>query len=143
MKGNYIALNVHLIWTTKNKYPFLKAKFRYPLLEYIRRIALDHSISIKIVNGVEDHVHCLVSLHPTQNISHVVKTLKGETSRWLNQQEWFDKNFEWQDGYGAISVSPQHYQRTRHYIYNQEAHHAFNSLDDELKVFEEFSNQED
>lgn len=88
-------------------------------------------------------MHCLVSLHPTQNIADIIKSIKGESSRWINQQGWFNGEFEWQDGYGAISVSPQHYARTIQYIYNQELHHASHNLDDELKIFEEFSEEKD
>lgn len=143
MKRNYIALHVHLIWTTKNKYPFLETKFRYLLLEHIRKTAIEKGIKIRIINGIEDHLHCLVSLHPTQNIADIIKSIKGESSRWINQQGWFNGEFEWQDGYGAISVSPQHYTRTIQYIYNQELHHASHNLDDELKIFEEFSEEKE
>jgi len=135
MKRNYIALHVHLIWTTKNKTPFLEAKYRYPLLEHIRETAIVKGIKIRIINGIEDHLHCLVSLHPTQSIAVVMKSIKGESSRWITQQGWFGGDFEWQDGYGAISVSPQHIARTTQYIYNQEVHHSSNNLDEELKVF--------
>lgn len=141
MKRNYIALHIHLIWTTKNKTPFLEAKFRYPLLEHIRKAAIEKGIKIRIINGIEDHLHCLVSLHPTQNIADIIKSIKGESSRWINQQGWVNGEFEWQDGYGAISVSAQHYRRTTQYIYNQELHHASYNLDDELKIFEQFSDE--
>jgi REP element-mobilizing transposase RayT len=86
-------------------------------------------------------LHCLISLHPTQNIADIIKSIKGESSRWINQQGWFNGEFEWQDGYGAISISPQHYERTIKYIYNQELHHASSNLDDELKIFEQFSDE--
>jgi putative transposase len=141
MKRNYIALHVHLIWTTKNKYPFLEAKYRYPLLDHIRETAIEKGIKVRIVNGVEDHLHCLVSMHPTQNIADIIKSIKGESSRWITQQGWFNRDFEWQDGYGAISVSPQHFERVTQYIYNQESHHAFNNLADELKIFEQFADE--
>ena len=139
MKRNYIALHIHLIWTTKNKIPFLEAKYRYPLLEHIRETAIVKGIKVRIVNGVEDHLHCLVSLLATQSIADVMKSIKGESSRWITQQGWFGEDFEWQDGYGAISVSPQHFARTTQYIYNQEVHHASSNLEDELKIFEKFA----
>ena len=141
MKKNYIALHIHLIWTTKNRQPFLKTKYRYLTLEHIREMGISKGIKIRIINGVEDHLHCLVSLYPTQCVAEVVKDIKGESSRWINEQAWFSEDFEWQDGYGAISVSPQNIGRINKYIFNQESHHAFNSLDDELKLFEQFSDE--
>ncbi|WP_435356049.1 transposase [Emticicia sp. SJ17W-69] len=52
MKRNYIALHIHLIWTTKNRQPLLEAKIRYPLLEHIREIAIVKGIKIRIIIGV-------------------------------------------------------------------------------------------
>ena len=138
MNENYIALHVHLIWTTKNREPFLETKIRYQLLDHIRQQAIFKGINIKIINGVEDHLHCLVSMKATQNIAKIVKDLKGESSHWVNLQS-AKKSFAWQDGYGAISVSPQHLPRVTKYIFNQETHHAFNKLEDELKLFEHFA----
>jgi putative transposase len=142
MKGNYIALHIHLICTTKNKEPLLISKIRYPLLEHIRENAIIKGIKIRIINGVEDHLHCLVSLRPTQCVADVINTIKGESSHWLNEQGWLNTHFEWQDGYGAIAVSPQFFGKVNQYIFNQETHHAFNTLDDELKMFEEYSDDD-
>jgi putative transposase len=144
MQGNYIALYIHLIWTTKNRSPFLEKRFRYLLLDHIREISVIKGIKINIINGVEDHLHCFVSMKPTQSVSKIVKDLKGESSRWLNEQKWLNEHFDWQDGYGrfaaaTISVSPQKFDTVMNYIYSQESHHAFRSLDDELKLFEMFS----
>ena len=138
MNENYIALHVHLIWTTKNREPFLETKIRYQLLDHIRQQAIFKGINIKIINGVEDHLHCLVSMKATQNIAKIVKDLKGESSHWVNLQSE-KKGFAWQDGYGAISVSPQHLPRVTKYIFNQETHHAFKNIEDELKLFEQFA----
>jgi putative transposase len=72
----------------------------------------------------------------------VIKTIKGEYSHWLNEQGWLNTHFEWQYGYGAIAVSPQFFGKVNQYIFNQETHHAFNTLDDELKMFEEYSDDD-
>lgn len=142
MKRNYIALHIHLIWTTKNRQPLLEAKIRYQLLEHIREIAIVKGIKIRIINGVKDHLHCLVSLRPTQCIADIMKSIKGESSHWLNEKRLLNSHFEWQDGYGAISVSPQLFGKVTKYIFNQESHHAFNTLEDELKMFEEYSDND-
>lgn len=142
MKRNYIALHIHLIWTTKNREPLFNTKIRYLLLDHIRENAVIKGIKIRIINGVEDHLHCLVSLRPTQCVSDVMKSIKGESSHWLNEQGLLNTHFEWQDGYGAIAVSPQLFGKVNKYIFNQEAHHAFNTLEDELKMFEKYSDDD-
>lgn len=119
--------------------PLLTTKVRYPLLEHIRSRAIIKGIKIRIINGVEDHLHCLVSLRPTQNVADVVKIIKGESSHWLNEQGLFNSKFEWQDGYGAIAVSPQLLGKVTQYIFNQESHHAFHSLEQELSKFEDYT----
>ena len=137
--GNYIALYVYLIWTTKYREPVLHKAVRYELFDHIRTEAIKNNIDIKIINGVEDHVHCLVALKTTQNVANVVKTIKGESSHWLNEADKIDGLFVWQDGYGAISVSPQLVPRVTRYIFNQEQHHAQKLLTDELELFAQYT----
>ncbi|MDR9418009.1 transposase [Gracilimonas sp.] len=88
---------------------------------------------LDIINGVEDHVHCLIRLKTTQCVADVIGVLKGETSFWLNRNVILDEHFDWQDGYGVISVSPREVNGIRKYIYNQEAHHGDMSLNEEFK----------
>ncbi|GAB3881734.1 IS200/IS605 family transposase [Spirosoma agri] len=137
--SNYIALYVHLIWTTKYREPVLFPAARYALFAHIREEAVKNNIDIRIINGVADHVHCLVALRSTQSIADVGKRIKGESARWLNQSNKLEGLFVWQDGYGAISVSPQHVLRVTRYIFNQEQHHTQKVLLDELQLFAQYA----
>ena len=132
---NYIAVYIHLIWTTKHREPTLQKDMRYKLLAHIRAEATQKDIGVCIVNGVEDHLHCLIALKATQSIATVVKAIKGESSRWINEGNLIGSLFTWQDGYGAISVSPQDVPRVTRYIFNQEQHHAARTLDEEWQKF--------
>ena len=136
MVGNYIALYVHLIWTTKYREAVLSKNMRYRLFEHIRTESVKKAIDVRVINGVDDHVHCLIALKTTQSISVIVKFLKGESSHWINEEKLIDGPFAWQDGYGAISVSPQYVPKVTQYIFNQEQHHGNRGLDEELKRFE-------
>lgn len=139
-QDNYTAIYVHLIWSTKNFENVLYKDVRYNLFEHIRKICVLKGIKLLIVNGVENHIHCLVSLRTTQTIAGVVKQIKGESSHWFNEEypAYFQKLI-WQNGYGAISVSPQHRQKVYDYIYRQEEHHTQNTIEEELILFEKFS----
>lgn len=138
-QDNYVAIYVHLIWSTKNLENILYKDVRYKLFEHIHKTCLLKGIKLLIVNGVENHVHCLISLLPTQTISEIVKQIKGESSHWFNEEfpDYFQK-LVWQNGYGAISVSPQNRKRVYEYIYRQEEHHRDKPFDDELILFQKF-----
>ncbi|MCB9339469.1 MAG: transposase [Lewinellaceae bacterium] len=167
MRGNYTAVYIHAIWTTKYRLPILPKPIRYPLFEHFRETAKDKEIDLRIVNGVEDHVHCLFRLSSTQTYAWVLQMLKGGSSNWLNEQyfeqpagrkimenakapeqklqRYWEKylaevgRFSWQDGYGALSVSPQNVGKATRYIFNQEKHHLEKSLQAEWKLFRHYS----
>ncbi len=96
-------------------------------------------IQILSLNGVEDHVHCLLQLHPTQNVSAVVHLLKGGSTFWLNQNKLINHEFKWQDGYAAYSISPSMIKMVINYINKQEEHHRVKSLVDELNVMDDMN----
>ncbi len=119
----YVDVWVHLIWATKNRQPFLIPRIRSKFLDHIRKNAESKGIHLDFINGVEDHIHALISLKANQNIARIVRLLKGESSRWMNRQNIFQSKFQWQKEYIALSVSDFLVNRIRDYIKNQESHH--------------------
>ena len=83
------------------------------------------------VGGVEDHAHALLILPPTIPLSKAIQTIKACSSKWLNETEAI-KNFAWQEGYGAFSVSASQTAEVIRYIENQASHHAKRSYEDEF-----------
>jgi putative transposase len=134
---NKVYLFIHVIWTVKNRQPLLKKPVRSVLFPHMKKNAEQKGYRVLIVNGYEDHVHCLIQIHPTQNLSEVVKALKGESSHWINTSGLLDVEFKWQDGYAAFSVSPSGIEKVLDYIFKQEVHHSKKTLEEELKVFDE------
>ncbi|MBS7256698.1 IS200/IS605 family transposase [Flavobacterium branchiicola] len=95
-----------------------------------------------IVNGVEDHVHCLLALKPTISISDLMKAVKGKSSRYINENKLTKDKFEWQEGYGVFSYSKSQIDSVYKYIANQEQHHKKQSFNDEyLNFLNKFSIQ--
>jgi putative transposase len=88
-------------------------------------------ISIAI-NGTEDHVHVLLSLHPTVALSDLVKTLKTSSSSAIKEKNWFPDFDGWQIGYGHFTYSMDQKQVLENYVNNQEKHHAKYSSKEEL-----------
>jgi putative transposase len=132
---NFSKVWVHLIWSTKNREPILDKKLRQNLFHYIKKESSEHDIYVDCIGGIEDHVHCLINLKPSQSISSIVKQLKGESSYWINLNQLSKVEFYWQSGFGAFSVSHYNVPKVRNYILNQEIHHKKISFDEELKKF--------
>lgn len=128
----YAAIWIHLIWATKNREALIAKSVKIPLYAYLRQIAEELHGHIDFINGVDDHVHLLVSLHPSTSISQLVKNLKGRSWQWMREQQLIETYFAWQDGYAAISVSPSNVPKVRNYIRNQEKHHQQTSFAEEL-----------
>lgn len=131
----YVRIWVHLVWTSKNRAKIMHPDLRKALLEHIRSNAREKQIYLDALNGVDDHVHALISLGADQTISKVMQLIKGESSRWLNKQDWLKGKFEWQDDYFAVSVSESGVTAVRRYIKNQEAHHRRKTFEEEYKKF--------
>jgi REP element-mobilizing transposase RayT len=86
-----------------------------------------------LTGGVKDHVHALFSLHRTWSVSDITEEVKKSSSKWIKTkgQEW--RNFQWQAGYGAFSVSQSGVAKVKRYIANQKAHHAQQSFQNEFR----------
>jgi putative transposase len=133
---NKIYLFIHTIWSVHTRKPLLKKPVRMVLFPHMQKHAEENGTNIVTVNGVEDHVHCLIRMHPTQNLAQIVKGIKGESSQWLNDNKLLTEEFGWQDGYAAYSVSPSGVKQVTDYIYKQEEHHKTKTLEGELEVFD-------
>jgi REP element-mobilizing transposase RayT len=126
---------VHLIWSTKNKSAIINSELKFKLYDHIRDNAKKKDIYIDHINGTRDHIHILVSLKGDQNISNVVRLIKGESSRWVNANKLLNSKFGWQIEFMALSVSESVLPRVRKYIRNQENHHRTKSFNEEYDIF--------
>ena len=88
-----------------------------------------------IVNGVEDHVHCLIGLKPVVSVSELMKVVKAKSSKYVNDHSLVESHFEWQDGYGVFSYNQSSLDAVYKYIQNQEEHHKKQTFKDEYIDF--------
>ncbi len=75
------------------------------------------------INGMEDHVHVLTKLRADKSVSDVLRDLKANSSGWMHDVFPEMKDFSWQNGYGAFTVSVSQVDKVKMYIANQEKHH--------------------
>jgi len=132
---SYVRIWVHLVFATKNREPLLKKEFRYDVQKHIIENCLEKDIFLKTINGYTDHIHCLISLGKDQTIAKISQLIKGESSLWINKNNFISEKFAWQDDYFAVSVSESQLEKVTNYIQNQETHHAKKSFDEEVNEF--------
>lgn len=132
---SYVKIWVHAVWGTKYRHPILEKSIRITLFQHIREYANKHDIHIDFINGVEDHVHCLLLLNADLPLSKVLNLIKGESSHWANKEKIISQKFEWADEYYAASVSDSAVKTVREYIRNQEKHHHKVTFEEEYQKF--------
>ena len=126
----------HLIFSTKDRYPFLSNRnIREETHKYLAGILRKHDCPTLVVGGVADHVHGLFALSKNHSIAEIVYEVKRGSSKWIKTKGPEFKKFHWQSGYGALSVSQSHVEQVRRYIEGQERHHRRITFEDEFREF--------
>ena len=136
MPQSLAKLWVHLIFSTKDRYPFLTDKaVRRDTHAYLATVLRSHECETVIVGGIENHVHALFALSRNYSIADIVKEIKITSSRWIKEKSPTQEKFHWQSGYGAFSVSQSHLKPVIDYIERQEEHHQHVTFQDEYRSF--------
>jgi REP-associated tyrosine transposase len=136
MAQSLARLWTHLVFSTKNRYPFLHDKvLRSEMHAYLAQALRNHDCETLIVGGVEDHTHSLFALSRTLPIASVVKEVKRTSSGWVKDAWPKVTKFYWQFGYAAFSVSQSNLTDVIRYIENQEEHHKRVTFQDEYRAF--------
>jgi len=129
MSHSYAQNHIHLVFSTKNREKLVTRELLSRLWAYTAAVCRNHDLLTFAVGGMEDHMHLLFRLPPTMPLSDAVALVKSNTSKWLGE---LGKDFAWQEGYGAFSVSSSHVDRVIRYIEGQESHHRKISFEDEF-----------
>lgn len=87
------------------------------------------------INGVEDHLHILMKLHPNVALASLIKDIKVSTNHFIKEKRLFPAFPGWQDGYGAFTYSKEALPNLIRYVQNQEAHHGYKTYEDEYITF--------
>lgn len=133
---SWIRIWIHLVFSTKNREPYFTSKEkREKIIEHIKSNVQKKDIWLEEINGHKEHIHCLISLGKEQSISKVSQLIKGESSKWINEEKLTKTKFFWQDDYWAVSVSESHLEQVKEYIRNQEEHHRTKSFTEEVDDF--------
>jgi len=133
MPQSLAKIYIHAVFSTKNRQPILADPWREELFQVLGGIANNLGCQSMIVGGMPDHVHVLFVLGRTLALADALRTIKSNSSAWVNESRKVATPFHWQDGYAAFSVSQSNVETVCEYIRRQPEHHAKQSFADELK----------
>jgi len=132
MGSTFLSLHYHIVFTAKERRPFIQPAWRSQLHEYLGGTVRGLGGIPEIIGGVEDHVHLLVGLRATHGLANFMRELKKASSVWATEKH--EPMFSWQEGYSAFTVSATHIEAVRQYIATQEQHHHKQDFVGELKT---------
>ena len=116
------------------------SSWKNELYKYITGVVQGNKHKLISINGMSDHIHILIGIHPTQSISDLIQDIKTSSSKWINDMKFIKGRFEWQSGYGAFTYGKSQIQIVTTYIENQGKHHTKKTFQEEyiefLKRFE-------
>jgi putative transposase len=131
MSHSYSSNRIHLVFSTKNREKQITEELQLKLWPYTAGIAKNHHFEVIKIGGVEDHAHVLLLLPATMPLAKAIQTLKSCSAKWMNDLRT-TRDFAWQAGYGAFSVSSSQTEAVIGYIERQKEHHSTKTFDEEF-----------
>ncbi|MGD9855726.1 MAG: IS200/IS605 family transposase [Planctomycetaceae bacterium] len=129
--SSYTKLTYHVVFSTKYRRRTITEPLQKRLYEYIGGIIRAKKGHLIEIGGVTDHIHILSSFSPTIAVSDMVRDLKANAAKWMNELGVSGERFEWQKGYGAFTVSASQIPNVRQYVQNQKEHHRVTTFEEE------------
>lgn len=133
MANTYTQIHIQAIFAVKSRAGLILPDWKEQLYKYITGIVGNHGHKLLAINGMPDHVHLFFGMRPTQSLADLMRMVKGDSSEWINDQDFVKGKFSWQEGYGAFSYSRSHVQKVIRYVQQQEIHHRKIKFLDEYK----------
>lgn len=135
MADTYTQIYIQIVFAVKGRNNLISVKWKDELYKYITGIITNEGQKLIAVNGMPDHIHILIGLKPTIALSNLVRDIKANSSRFINDKQWIAGKFEWQQGFGAFSYSHSQLKNVITYIERQEEHHKTKTFREEYLEF--------
>jgi len=124
---------LHMIFSTRNREPWLDPNVRPRMHAYLATICRDLCAEVVRVGGVADHVHIITTLPRTVSQADLIEKIKKTSSKWIKALDPRYRHFFWQRGYGAFSVSPSQLDAVVQYVETQPEHHRIRTFQEEYR----------
>ena len=135
MANTYSQLYVQIVFAVKGRQNLVSKNNKDEIYKYITGIITNHKQKLIVINGMPDHIHILVGIKPDISLSDLVRDIKSNSSKFINEQKWINGKFEWQTGFGAFSYGHSQLTTVIKYIENQEEHHKTKTFKEEYIAF--------
>ncbi len=132
MPGTYSQLLLHIVFSTRDRTPWITVDVRERLYSYIGGIVRAEKGVLYDIGGVEDHVHMYVRWRPDGSVSDLMRTVKARSSKWFHDTYPNLAAFAWQEGYSVFTVSKSQEEAVKKYIAGQAEHHKKEDYKSEL-----------
>jgi REP-associated tyrosine transposase len=124
---------VHIIFSTKDREPWLGSDVGPRMHAYLATVCRDLGADLVRVGGVADHVHIVTTLPRTVSQAQLIEEIKKSSSKWIKTLDARYRGFFWQRGYGAFSVSPSQLEAVLEYVDTQQEHHRTHTFQEEYR----------
>jgi putative transposase len=131
MANTYTQIYTHVVFAVEGRQSLIAPEHNDELQKYITGIVSAQRHKLIAINNMPDHLHLLIGLRPDAALSELVRDIKANSSRWINEKRWVIGRFSWQEGFGAFSYSRSQLSAVIRYIENQQKHHSRKSFRDE------------
>ena len=133
MSKPYHQLYVHCVWSTHHSRIRITPEIQEVLYPFLENKAKKFKCTILCMGGIEDHIHIALRLCPARAVSDIVGKLKGSSTYFLNKELQITTDFDWQDGYGALTFAQRDLKSIVMYIQNQKERHATGKLNSRME----------
>lgn len=123
MANTYTRIYLHLVFAPFQRENVIPLKHKEELQKYTTGIIQNRKHKLLAINFMHDHVHILIGYQPAQPLTELLRDIKANTSKFINDNRWVIGKFRWQEGYGAFSYGYSQIDSIIKYIINQEEHH--------------------
>jgi putative transposase len=140
MANTFSKIYIHIIFSVKGRHNLIQKTWKEELYKYICGIVNGKKQKVYAIGGMADHIHILLSIKPNITLSDIVRDIKANSSKWINDKGFVKDKFQWQEGFGAFSYAQSQVDNVIAYINNQEQHHQKKTFKDEyLDLLHKFS----
>ena len=135
MANTYTQIHIQAVFAVQNRQCIIHNSWKDELYKYIGGIIRNNKHKLLAINGMPDHIHILFGMRPAQSISDLLQDIKGDSTKWIQNKNFVQGRFSWQEGYGAFSYGKSQLPQIIRYIEKQQEHHNKRTFIEEYKEF--------
>ena len=140
MANTYTQIYIQVVFAVQGRYNLIPNQHKEELHKYITGIIRNKNQNLIAINSMPDHIHIFIGMKPNIALSDLVRDIKNNSSRFINEKRWMRGKFNWQEGFGAFSYGHSQINAVVKYIQSQEKHHGRRTFKEEyVEMLEKFN----